>query len=99
MAYFVRHHAFEPLPSLCPISSVSLYSWSLAWLPDLWPSSLMAFLVVDALFAAAGAITFHLLLLELAKSRLIAFGLALTWVLVTNHPIIINAGFINAYGI
>ena len=99
MSYLVWHHPFEPLPSLCPISSINVYPWALSWLCALPSGSLqlVAFRAADALLAACCAISIYFLLVELSKNRWIAAGLGLLWTLCTNHPALINAGFKNAY--
>lgn len=96
-AFHLWNHPAQVIPSLCPVSSINLYSGMFSWIFGFCSDGFVAFRIVDALITALCTAVFYNLLKELSRSPTVAFFLTLVWVLCVNHPVFINAGFKNSY--
>lgn len=96
LAWFQYEYPFRPLPSTVTLSSVNLYPLALAWVCGLPGNCLFNLRVADALVMVVCALMFYRLLRRLTGVWP-ACGVTVLWVLCTNHPLFINAGFKNPY--
>jgi hypothetical protein len=84
-----------PAP-ICTLPYIGLYPASLSWVFGFAGNGIVALRIADALVAAGCAAALYALLAGLA-GRWLALSLSLLWVLCSNHPRFIQAGFKNPF--